>query len=300
MKDIVDMFKDENKYKMPHKFSFITLEEFCELNNIRESELTDDQIKFFYDNYGCSKGLPASIYDASHTHNDWVVENFKSHDYKIVVNRLRKLLGDNIIVVNTDQLSEKYTSARIIKIVLKKDCDIFNADSAETFKLNNSELSNKINDILNFHNYYLTLIYFYDRSNVIILEPKQTKDASDFVKQSKYVYHITYKDNLQNILKKGLRPKAKKTQEDSIYRYYTDRVFLIVDSPNIKKDLVNVIQDLGYNPFSEDYVILKIDVSKLNITYWWDDASGGETVYTIESIPPKFIKVIGNVMNFDS
>ena len=45
MKDIVDMFKDENKYKMPHKFSFITLEEFCELNNIRESELTDDQIK---------------------------------------------------------------------------------------------------------------------------------------------------------------------------------------------------------------------------------------------------------------
>ena len=28
MKDIVDMFKDENKYKMPHKFSFITLEEF--------------------------------------------------------------------------------------------------------------------------------------------------------------------------------------------------------------------------------------------------------------------------------
>ena len=207
MKDIVDVLNNGNKYKMPHKFSFITLEEFCELNNIQESELTDDQIKFFYDNYGCSKGLPASIYDASHTHNDWVVENFKSHDYK---------------------------------------------------------------------------------------------DASDFVKQSKYVYHITYKDNLQNILKKGLRPKAKKTQEDSIYRYYTDRVFLIVDSPNIKKDLVNVIQDLGYNPFSDDYVILKIDISKLNITYWWDDASGGETVYTIESIPPKFIKVIGNVMNFDS
>ena len=40
--------------------------------------------------------------------------------------------------------------------------------------------------------------------------------------------------------------------------------------------------------------------SKLNITYWWDDASGGETVYTIESIPPKFIKVIGNVSNLDS
>lgn len=300
MKDIVDVFKNENKYKMPHKFSFITLEEFCELNNIQESELTDDQIKFFYDNYGYSRGLPASIYDASHTHNDWVVENFKSHDHKIVVNRLRKLLGNNIIDINTDKLSEKYTTARIVRIELTKDCNIFDNNSTETFKLNNSELSNKINEILSFHNYYITLIYFYDRSNAIILEPKQTKDASNFVKQSKYVYHITYKDNLQNILKKGLRPKAKKTQENSIYRYYTDRVFLIVDSPNVKEDLVNVIQDLGYNPFSEDYIILKIDISRLNITYWWDDASGGETVYTIESIPPKFIKVIGNVSNLDS
>ena len=65
-------------------------------------------------------------------------------------------------------------------------------------------------------------------------------------------------------------------------------------------DLFRLIYFPMFDPFSEDYVILKIDISKLNITYWWDDASGGETVYTIESIPPKFIKVIGNVMNFDS
>ena len=35
-------------YEMPHKFSFITLEEFCELNGISEDELTDNQINYFY------------------------------------------------------------------------------------------------------------------------------------------------------------------------------------------------------------------------------------------------------------
>ena len=69
-------------------------------------------------------------------------------------------------------------------------------------------------------------------------------------------------------------------------------MFLIVGSNNIKNDLISVIQDLGYSIYSEDYAILKIDVSKLNFTFWWDDASKGNTVYTVESIPPKFIEVI--------
>ena len=63
-------------------------------------------------------------------------------------------------------------------------------------------------------------------------------------------------------------------------------------SPRIQKDLIQVLDDLdAWN----NYVILKIDVSKLNITFWWDDASIGNTIYTVESIPPKFIEVINNV-----
>ena len=34
-------------YEMPHKFSFITLEEFCEINNLDENSLTEEQINFF-------------------------------------------------------------------------------------------------------------------------------------------------------------------------------------------------------------------------------------------------------------
>ena len=48
MKNLTDYIKE---YKMPHKFSFITLEEFCELNDIDENELTDSHIEYFYENY---------------------------------------------------------------------------------------------------------------------------------------------------------------------------------------------------------------------------------------------------------
>ena len=281
-------------YEMPHKFSFITLEEFCELNGIPEDELTDNQINYFYEHYGENVGLPASRYDLNNDHNAWIIENLQSHDHKIVIKELKKILGDNIIDINTDKLSEKYTKARIIRISISKNCNIFNSDSQETFTLNNSELSNKIRNVLEFYNYYITLIYFYDNENVIILEPKQTKNATEFVKKQKYVYHITHKDNIQNILKKGLRPKVKKNTDEYRYRYYTERVFLIVDSENIKSDITQVINDLN---LWRDYAILKIDISKLNITYWWDDASRGDTVYTVESIHPKFIKVIDNIDN---
>ena len=281
-------------YKMPHKFSFITLEEFCELNDIPEDELTDNQINYFYEHYGEKTGLPASRYDLDNNHNDWIIENLQSHDHKIVIKRLKKILGDLIIDINTDKLSEKYTTARIVRISLSKNCDIFNNDSQETFTLNNSDLSNKIRNVLEFHNYYITLIYFYENVNVIILEPKQTENATDFVKKQRYVYHITHKDNIQNILKKGLCPKVKKNDDEYRYRYYTERVFLIVNSENIKSDITQVINDLN---LWKDYAILKIDISKLNITYWWDDASRGNTVYTVESIHPKFIEVIDNIDN---
>ena len=294
MKNLDEHLKETlcKQYNMPHKYSFITLEEFCELNNISEDNITDEQVNYFYKHYGESRGLPASTYAATHDHNDWIIENFQSHDHKIVVRRLQKLLGNYIVDINTEKLSEKYTDARIVRIALSKDCDIFNDDSTETFKLNDNKLAKSISDILNFHNYYITLIYFYDNCNVIIIEPKQTKNATDFVKQYKYIYHVTDKVNLEKIFKRGLRPNTKKTTDDNIYRYYTDRLFLIVGSNNIKNDLISVIQDLGYSIYSEDYAILKIDVSKLNFTFWWDDASKGNTVYTVESIPPKFIEVI--------
>lgn len=190
-----------DRYEMPDEYSFITLEEFCELNGIPEEELTDNQINYFYEHYGERSRLPMCRYHMDHDHNDWIVENLQS---------------------------------------------------------------------------------------------AQTENATEFVKKQRYVYHITHKDNIQNILKKGLRPKVKKNNDEDRYRYYTERIFLIVDSENIKSDITQVINDLN---LWRDYAILKIDISKLNITYWWDDASRGNTVYTVESIHPKFIEVIDNINN---
>ena len=279
-------------YEMPHKFSFITLEEFCELNNLDENSLTEEQINFFYDNYGKSSGLPASRYDLTHTHNDWVIENLQSHDHKIVIRRIKDVLGDQLLNIDTEDASEKLTKARIVRFFINKSCNIFNSNSETTFKLKDCKIANEINKILKFHNYYITQIYLHENNNILIIEPKQTENATDFVKESNYVYHITYKQNLTNILRTGLRPKVKKSKDEPAYRYFTERVFLIMHSPRIRKDLIQVLGDLdAWN----NYVILKIDVSKLNITFWWDDASIGNTIYTVESIPPKYITVINDI-----
>lgn len=292
---ILENSKKDNgiKYIMPHKFSFITLEEFCELNCINESQISDSQISYFYENYGKKQGLPASHYDASHTHNDWIIENFKSHDCNIVIRRIKELLGDKLLSINDKKLSEKGFESRIVRIAISKQCHILDSNSTETFELNkNSKWSKEIYDILRFHNYYITLIYEYSHEDVIIIEPKQTQNATEFVKNSHYVYHVTFKENVKDILRKGLRPKAKKMKDENRYRYYTDRIFLIADSPDLIDDINRVINDIHA---VDNYAILKIDISKLNITYWWDDASVGNTIYTIESIPPKFIEIFDNI-----
>ena len=43
---------ERDRYEMPDEYSFITLEEFCELNGLIEDELTDNQINYFYEHYG--------------------------------------------------------------------------------------------------------------------------------------------------------------------------------------------------------------------------------------------------------
>ena len=50
MKSLKEAITNKNKYILPHRFSFITLEEFCELNSICEDNLTDSQIEYFYNN----------------------------------------------------------------------------------------------------------------------------------------------------------------------------------------------------------------------------------------------------------
>lgn len=126
MKSISEIILENSKkdngieYIMPHKFSFITLEEFCELNDIDEDEISDSQISYFYENYGKKQGLPASHYDASRTHNDWIIENFQSHDRNIVIRRIKELLGDKLLSINDKKFSEKRFDSRIVRLSHKQ------------------------------------------------------------------------------------------------------------------------------------------------------------------------------------
>ena len=56
----------------------------------------------------------------------------------------------------------------------------------------------------------------------------------------------------------------------------------------MKDDISNVIVDKMY----DDPIILRINLKNHNISLWYDDSSYGNTVYTLEAIPPNLIEVI--------
>ena len=225
------------------------------------------------------------------SHNDIIRESLKSHNYEHLLKQLKELLSNNIIAIDKNHSTEKKFNNRIVVLQITNKLDIFNNS---LHKLNDSKLSHKIYEILNFHNYYISLIEYNQNNNLIYLEPMYTKEATEFIRSNgDILYHITNRKNLNDILKTGLRPKVGKSNDPNKngYRYFVERVFLIANSKNIKDDIDEVTSNLDEN----DYVILKIDASKLNFTFWWDDASKGNTVYTYESISPKFISIANNI-----
>lgn len=269
-------------YRMPNKFSFRTMEEFCDLNNLDIDNMSEDVVNFFYDNLDVVK-LPNCNRDLM-THNEWILESLKSHHHKHLIHSVEKIFGDDLLKVS-DVPSQKKLNNRDLAFVISTDTGIF---SNNRTKLSDSPLSKKLYKVLDFHNYYISTIEHNSDYGAIYVEPLYTEDATQFVKDNGgIVYHITDRKYLDKILRTGLRPKVSNA-EKGMYRYFTERVFLISHSEDIEEDIENVIYDTDI----QDYVILKIDVSKLNITFWFDDASEGNTIYTYESIPPKFISVI--------
>ena len=78
------------------------------------------------------------------------------------------------------------------------------------------------------------------------------------------------------------------------YRYFPDRLFVVNNSKNIKRDLNNILRDKGYN--EGEYVILKINLKHHNISFFIDDASDNENdLYTLEYIPPTLITQYYNI-----
>lgn len=270
MKSLNDIIKESEirnsqTYLLPKSYTF---DEFLVINNIDENEITDEQVEFFY-RYNNSQLLGRNIY-----------ENLKSYDAVFLIDKLQREIGSEkgIISIENDITNKSLTGLIVIEIdgkVYKKQSDLF-------------ELDDKIRKILDFYGYYTSWIEKNNFGNWdLYIEANNTVNVYDSLKRYKYVYHITEKQNKSRIQKRGLVPKNSK------YRYFPERVYL-VGGGKVKPSLERVLYDKSYH--EGQYVICKIDISKLHINIYIDEASKDKQQYfTYECIPPQCIEFLDDI-----
>lgn len=149
---------------------------------------------------------------------------------------------------------------------------------------------------------------------VMVIEPVTSSKIK--LNNTGYVYHITYEEYYNNVLKHGLKcighsanefrikdeeidndssiynyPGMRNYQNDSGYRTITPRLFLI--NSNNKENILIVADQLDDKYVKHDkMIVLKIDLSKTNIPLYKDNGNPklNNCVYTFENIPKELIK----------
>ena len=284
--------------KKPKKNGFCTFEEYCDINGINDTNISERDINFYYTfRYFYTPDC------VGYNYKEHLYETLTSHSKKSLVNRLIDLLREFILDFNID--SAKNLDKGIFAFLISKDCPIFgedNKDFLSSFELSDCELSDKIYGILEFYKYYITFIEEYKSENedgyilkgyILEIESYFTEDARATIKENgNILYHITESRNVSDILKKGLIPKTGKRIYQGGYRYFPERVYLIGHNSDIVANIESVIDDKEFEKRGIQYTILKINLGKHNISLWYDDASDGKyNVYTLEAIPPSLISI---------
>ena len=275
--------------KKPKKNGFCTFEEYCDINGINDTNISERDINFYY-NFRYVY-VPDCVGD---NYKERLYETLTSHSKESLVKRLTDLLNKFIIDVDID--GAKNIDKGIFTFLISKDCPIFSEDDKEflsSFELSDCKLSDKIYDILEFYKYYITFIEENEKGYILAIESYFTEDARETIKENgNILYHITESLNVPDILRKGLRPKTGKRKYQGGYRYFPERVYLIGNNPNIVENIDSVIIDKQFEKRGIQYSILKIDLGEHNVSLWYDDASVGKyNVYTLEAIPPSLISI---------
>ena len=284
--------------KKPKKNGFCTFEEYCDINGINDTNISERDINFYYTfRYFY---VPDYVGD---NYRERLYETLTAHSKESLVKRLISLLNEFIIDIDINTV--KRLDKGIFAFLISKDCPIFGEDDKEflsSFELSDCELSDKIYNILEFYKYYITYIEEYKKENeegdilegyILAIESYFTEDARAAIKENgNILYHITESLNVPDILRKGLRPKTGKRKYQGGYRYFPERVYLIGNNPNIVENIDSVIIDKQFEKRGIQYSILKIDLGEHNVSLWYDDASVGKyNVYTLEAIPPSLISI---------
>ena len=279
--------------KKPKKNGFCTFEEYCDINGINDTNISERDINFYYTFRYVY--VPDCVGD---NYKDRLYETLTSHSKKSLVDRLTDRVRE--FILDCDEDGAKNSEKGIFTCLISKDCPIFGEDDKEflsSFELSDCKLSDKVYNILEFYKYYITYIGEYKKENkegyILQIESYFTEDARETIKENgNILYHITESLNVPDILRNGLRPKTGKRKYQGGYRYFPERVYLIGHNPDIIENIDSVIDDKKFEKRGIQYTILKIDLGEHNVSLWYDDASVGKyNVYTLEAIPPSLISI---------
>lgn len=227
-----------------------------------------DALNEFY-----SGNIPVGIQEQfiNNPNNDFILEALNSHDTEHLISALKKYYGDDI------KLTKFAGNKKIYSI------DVRTKDAAKLVE------DEQFVNIINFYGYYIS-----DNTmkNVIFIEPTYAHRVK--ISKNTKVYHFTQLDNVDSILKNGLRCKT------SAYRYFPKRIYLYTTNKPIFSDYekhlyydVKYFIDTVVRNSEEGYAILKIDVNNYTLPIYHDDAMQDKNAtYTYHNIPAEYIKLI--------
>ena len=271
---------DGNRLKRPS--IEMTIEAFCDENNIDLENINDSQVSFFY----YDKAQYAHTSNAHEKYLASIRESLTSYSGKKLAEKISKVIAEHGMVDSSTS-----DNPQTIYVFLIDDY-LVHSKSTEDFTLSDTIESDNVYKLLKQFNYHITKIDKFKDDYLIVIEPRYSEDMTEYLrKKTDIFYHITHRDNLKKIFKRGLTPKVGKTRIQGGYRYFPEKVFLLADSEYRESNIKEIIQNKQLS--DKDYVILKINLKGHNIGLYKDDFYNDEEfVYTYEAIPPELLTIV--------
>ena len=209
----------------------------------------------------------------------------KSYDIEKVINFLSNAFGlerkdKQTIDINKLKNLQHHNPNTISKKIKENGCEVIVIHISKVFTE-----KNKIDYYLRKYGYFLSNEE--DKYEYYELTYEKQFDENMTVFQLKqhiqYLYHVTDKKNVNNILKKGLKPKSKNNPSGFLNN---ERVYLYLNKPDKYEQMI---------VSSTEPIVLKIDLYKINPeTKFYFDPRINNAFYTYEPIFSNAIQIENN------
>lgn len=293
-------FKATKFLKLPTQlvgYDFRTIEEFFDINNIDENEIEFNCLEnYLSEYYNYNWQWNGILERPMGGHISYVLhplqETLHSHNSKTFVTRIQNILKDFIVEIKS---TETVFGKDILTIELKQDNPLAGIKETGGNTLKDCGLSNMFYNLLEFYLYYITDIYEKEDKNIIVrIEPAYTTCISKDIKDNgNVVYHVTERENLDKILKCGIRPRVGKVKKDGGYRYFPERIYFVGKLKRHVQNLGNLYKLIKMLNI-KDPVVLEVNLGEHDVDFWKDLAADDIELacYTHTAIPKWFVKKV--------